>query len=162
VLDTRELILEFLLSGSFYVNCSFNFLNMGGVHTHSSCWLASVSPMPESAFTYKGKWNTTGGGMVSPSELVLFRSLVLIILQHCVALYVCSVPLALGRPKISCTVHFVRCIWCQETDFSCDSVIMFFNTNAIDSMILQNDQAVFLACHVSSSVNNQFWERTCP
>jgi hypothetical protein len=105
--------------------------------------------------SFSGKQNTTGGGMVTPSELVLFRSLTLTVLQHYVALYVCSVPLATGRLKISCTVHFVRCIWFQETDFSWDSGIMFCNTNVIDSMTLQNDQAVFLAYHVSSSFSEQ-------
>jgi hypothetical protein len=31
------------------------------------------------------------------------------VLQHYVELYVCSVPLAPGHLKISCTVNFVRC-----------------------------------------------------
>jgi hypothetical protein len=133
-----------------------------GRSTCSSTLQAYVSSLPESSFTFSGKQNTRGGGMVSASKLVFFRSLTLTVLQHYVALYVCSVPLTLGRLKIWCTVNFVKCIWCRETDFSCNSVIMFFNTNAIDSMKIQNDQAVFLAYHVSSSVNNQFWERTCP
>jgi hypothetical protein len=63
--------------------------------------------------------------MVSPSELALFRSLVLTVCQHYVALYVCNVPLPPGRLKILCTVNVVRCILCQETNFSCDLVSYF-------------------------------------
>jgi hypothetical protein len=48
--------------------------------------------------------------MVSPSALVMFRSLMLTVPQHYVALYVCNVPLPAGHLKISCTVHFVKCI----------------------------------------------------
>jgi hypothetical protein len=91
----------------------------------SSTLQAYVSSLPESAFPFTGKRNTRGGCVVSASELVLFRSLVLTVHQHYVALYVCNVPLPPGHLKISCTVNVVRCIWCQETNFSCDLVSYF-------------------------------------
>jgi hypothetical protein len=67
-----------------------------------------VSPLPESAFTFSGKQNTTEGGMVSPSELVLLRSLMLTVLQHYAALYVCSVRLA---SRVS--QDFMYCTFCE-------------------------------------------------